>query len=392
MNEALAAAGPAVAVPDAARLEGALEDTEHSARRLALHDAHLAAGAEMVDSHGWTRPSSYGAAHEEHGAVRRRAGMFDLSWLSMIDVRGPASEDWLRTLLTIDASRLAIGQSRYGCLCNDHGGVIDNPVVHRLGEYHWRLTGDPRAREHVRDWLEIHRPSEVELSAPENVVLLSVQGPEAVTLADEALRATWDDAPEISVLARYTGATVGPVSVARIGCSGEDGVEIGVPADDAPALWAALLVAGVRPCGLRARDTLRLEAGYSAYGRDLDDAHTPIESGIDHVVDLADRDRAFFGRDVMAEQKAIATYPGRVGIVLETTGALERGQRVQLAGRDIGVITSAAASPTRGESIAIARVSRAIKRHCDVMVNERPMAAHTVTLPFVRAGDVFESD
>ena len=361
-------------------------------RRGELHRQHAAAGAEFAEQGGRRLPASYGDARAEHDAVRRKAGLFDLSHLTIVDLEGAPTREWLRTLLVSDAGRLEVGQGLYTCLCNEHGGVIDNLTVYRLGEERWRLIGNAEPRVRSLFWLERRRPAGVTLSLPPDVVMLAVQGPEAVAIAGATLRATRSGCPDLDALPRFGLVTDGPLFVSRTGCSGEDGLEIVLPAEEGGALWEALLVAGVRPCGLLARDTLRLEAGLSRHGADLDEAHTPLECGLGWMVDLSDPDRAFVGREPLAAGKAVADGSGRVGLVLETPAALEPGQAVQLAGRDVGSVTSALHSPTLGRWIALARTGRPIKCHCDVIVDGRPLAARSVRLPFVRPGSALEKE
>ena len=358
-------------------------------RTTPLHESHVAAGGELVDFAGWSLPLDYGSRIEEHHAVRRAAGVFDVSHLTVVDVEGEGVRAWLRTMLTNDVGRLDDGEALYGCLCNERGGIVDDVVVSRLGERRWRLILNAATRDKDLEWLEGHRPADVTVREPDALALLAVQGPEAVALAATALEAIRDGVPAFGTLPRF-GVVEDAASglfVSRTGCTGEDGVEIVLAAGEAPALWESLLGNGVRPCGLGARESLRLEAGMNLYGVDLDEAHTPIESGFAATVDLADPERAFIGREPIAEQRGTGAHAARVGLVLSGRGTLRRGQKVQLAGRDVGAVTSAAFGPTRGRAIAFARVERPFKGNCDVVVNARPLPARTAVVPFVRGGE-----
>ena len=360
-------------------------------RTTPLHEAHVAAGGKLVDFAGWSLPIHYGSQIDEHHAVRRKAGVFDVSHMTIVDVEGAGARAWLRTMLSGDVGRLDDGEALYGCLCNERGGIVDDVIAYRLDEQRWRLIVNAATRDKDLEWLEGHRPADVSVSAPESLALLAVQGPEAVALAKTALDAIRDDVPVLATLPRFGFVTgdgaASDLFVARTGYTGEDGVEIALPGGEAPALWEALLGNGVRACGLGARDTLRLEAGMSLYGVDLDEAHTPVESGLAWTVDLADPERAFIGREPIAEQRGIGAHAARVGLVLVSRGVLRGGHRVQLAGRDVGVVTSGTFSPSRQCAIALARVERSFKGNCDVVVRERPLPARTAVVPFVRNGE-----
>ena len=357
-----------------------------------LHDAHLAAGGKTVDFAGWLLPIHYGSQIEEHRAVRRAAGMFDVSHMTLIDLEGEGVRAWLRTMLANDVGRLADGRAQYGCLCDERGGVLDDVIAYRVGENVWRLIVNAATREKDLEWLRAHRPADVALETPDDTALVAVQGPAAVERAAVALAATRERVPDVAALERFGVAVGGGLFVARTGYTGEDGLEIALAAEDAPALWEALLAEDVVPCGLGARDTLRLEAGMSLYGQDLDESHTPIESGLAWTVDLDDPERAFVGRETLVEQKANGAPTRRVGLMLEGRGVLRGGQSVQLAGRDIGTVTSGTFSPTLERSIALARVSRPIEDHCDVVIRDRPLPARRAAIPFVRGGQSGEPE
>ena len=359
-----------------------------SCRHTPLHDIHLEAGAELEEIDGWCLPRHYGAPLQEHDAVRHAAGVFDVSHLSLVDLQGEGTGRWLRTLLSNDVGRLDDGQALYACLCNERGGVIDDMIVYRASGARWRLSGNAATRERTLAWLEERRPEGVTVSVPDAWAMLAVQGPSAVELADAALATVLGEAPGLARLARFGARFEEALFVARTGFTGEDGVEIALPAARAAPLWRALLEAGVRPCGQQARDTLRIEAGLSRHGVELDEAHTPVESGLVWAVDLADPGRDFVGRERIEDQMRFGGCEARVGLVYQGTARreLRAGQSVQLAGRDVGVVTSGTFSPVRQQSIALARVARPFKGNCDVVISEYPLPACTVSTPFVRAG------
>ena len=357
-------------------------------RTTPLHEAHVAASGKLVDFAGWSLPIHYGSQIDEHRAVRRGAGVFDVSHMTIVDIEGDGARAWLRTMLANDVAKLDDGEALYGCLCNERGGVLDDLIVYRLAPTRWRLVTNAATREKVLGWLEAHRSGDVALAPLEGRALIAVQGPEAIARAAEALRETGApaDAADLAELPRFGAAEAGELFVARTGYTGEDGVEILLPGAAAPALWQALLAIGVRPCGLGARDTLRLEAGMSLYGTDLDEAYTPFESGLGWTVHLGDEARDFVGRETLVEQQEFGGRHVRVGLVLDARGVLRGGQVVQRVGRDVGRITSGTFSPTREQSIGLARVDRAFKGGCDVLIRDRPMPARVVPVPFVRGG------
>ena len=372
-------------------------------RRTPLHDEHVTAGGRLVDFAGWTLPIAYGSQLEEHRAVREAAGVFDVSHMTNLEITGPAATRWLRSLLTGDVARLGHGRALYGCLCTETGGVVDDLIVYRLGDERYRVVVNAATRDKDLAWFERHRTGGAELVELEDRVLRAVQGPRAVELAATALEALADggavtptgpgegQAPDLAALERFGALETGAMFVGRTGYTGEDGLEISVGAATGVALWRALLAAGVVPCGLGARDTLRLEAGMCLYGQDLDEEHTPFESGIGWAVDLSDPERGFVGREALEAQKAKGAPHRRVGLVLEGRGIARAGYPVQVDGAEAGAVTSGGFSPTLGRSIAIARVASdapigEIGAGCDVLVRNRPVGARRAKVPFVKAG------
>ena len=373
--DAAPGAAPAVAAPKA------------GPRRTPLHAEHVAAGGRLVDFAGWTLPIAYGSQLDEHRAVREAAGMFDVSHMTNVEVTGPGATAWLRTLLSGDVARLAHGRALYGCLCDENGGVIDDLIVYRLGDARYRVVVNAATRDKDLAWFESRRADGAELRVLDDRVLLAVQGPEAVAKAGAALADAVPDCPDLAALPRFGAAETDRVFVGRTGYTGEDGLEVSLGADDGVAAWKALLAAGATPCGLGARDTLRLEAGMCLYGQDLDEEHSPFESGIGWAVDLADPDRDFVGREALARQTKGGARFRRVGLVLEGRGIARAGYPVAVDGGDLGAVTSGGFSPTLGRSIALARVGAdASIDACDVMVRGKPVAARRAKVPFVRDG------
>jgi len=354
-------------------------------QRTPLFDAHVAASAKMVDFSGWELPIHYGSLVEEHRAVREDVGMFDVSHMTVVDFEGEAVADYLRRLLTNDVQKMSDGTALYSCLCNERGGVIDDLIAYRISAEHYRLVVNAATRDKDLAWFRKHLSKGVDMKVPENLALIAVQGQNALAKADTALTALRSVSYELAEMQRFTARADGDWFVARTGYTGEDGVEIILPSDQAMALWQALLEEGVKPCGLGARDTLRLEAGLCLYGADLDEQHTPIESGIGWCVDLIDEERQFIGREVLEDHKLFGGRTIRVGVLLDSRGVLRNGQEVQLAGNSVGTITSGTFSPSRQESIGMARVSQEFKGGCDIIIRGKYMAGHRVPIPFVRS-------
>jgi len=348
-----------------------------------LLEAHKLAGGKLVDFSGWQLPIHYGSQIEEHRAVRDDAGMFDVSHMTIVDLEGDGTRGWLRTLLSNDVAKLAHGQALYSCMCNEAGGVIDDLIAYCLSDNRFRLVVNAATREKDLAWFKEHQPDDVTLTIPENTALIAVQGPNALDKASTALAQVRGTGLDSGSIKRFYAQYDDVWFVGRTGYTGEDGVEIALPAEQARALWDALLEAGVKPCGLGARDTLRLEAGMCLYGLDLDETHSPIESGIGWTVDLDDDTRQFIGREVLEEQMQFGGRYVRLGLQLDGRGVLRTGQAVQLAGKDVGTITSGTFSPTRQQSIALARVNKRFQGHCDVLIRDKPIVAHVVPIPFV---------
>lgn len=358
-------------------------------KRTPLYEAHVEAGGKLVDFAGWLLPVHYGSLIEEHHAVRRAAGMFDVSHMTVVDVGGADALRWLRGLLSGDVATLVDGAALYACLCNERGGTLDDLIVYRLDSDRFRVIVNAATRDKDIAWFKSHREGDVTLDVPGNQAMLAVQGPQALDRAQSALADVLPSGLPNGVLAslsRFAAIEQDEAFIARTGYTGEDGVEIVLPASLATSLWDSLLADGVMPCGLGARDTLRLEAGMSLYGQDLDEDHSPVECGLGWAVDLADPERDFIGRDVLTDHKSFGGPTRRIGLVLDGRGVLRAGQSVQYAGREIGTVTSGTFSPTREQSIAMALVTKNFHGSCDVLIRDKPVAAHRSKLPFVRNG------
>ncbi|MCK2095697.1 glycine cleavage system aminomethyltransferase GcvT [Thauera aromatica] len=355
------------------------------AQHTPLHAAHVAAGARMVDFAGWDMPVNYGSQIEEHHAVRRDAGMFDVSHMLALDLSGPGATVYLRALLANDVDKLKTpGKALYSCMLNDQGGVIDDLIVYRFGTSDYRIVVNAGTAAKDVDWMKrciAVTGADVTLQSRRDLAMIAVQGPHAIERAATVL-------PELSspqgVPAPFSGIRVGDLMIARTGYTGEDGLEIAVPAERAEQLWNALLSAGVKPCGLGARDTLRLEAGMNLYGQDMDDAVSPLDAGLAWTVDFADATRDFIGRSALRANPAARRM---LGLILEDKGVLRSHMKV-FTGAGNGETTSGSFSPTLEKSIALARLPLPVQagEEVDVEVRGKRLKARTVKLPFVRNG------
>ena len=342
-----------------------------------LYAEHLSASGKMVDFAGWSMPVNYGSQIEEHMAVRQSAGMFDVSHMTIIDVTGAQAEPFLQRLVANDVSRLAQLQALYGALLNARGGVIDDLIVYRIGDG-FRCVVNASTRSKVLDWFTQHSPAGVVFQHKPQV-MLAVQGPLAISKL-AAVR----DIPGLAELQHFYAYEHERWLIGRTGYTGEDGVEVMLPEADGVALWRDLLEVGVRPAGLGARDTLRLEAGLNLYGQDLDEAHTPISSNIAWTVALEPSDRDFIGRAAVAAEVANPTEK-LTGILLQDKGVLRHGQTITTE-HGTGVITSGSYSPSLQGSIGLARVPQAAKGECHVDIRGKYKSARLVRPPFMKNG------
>jgi len=349
-----------------------------------LYDTHVQAGAKIVDFGGWDMPLHYGSQLEEHHAVRRDAGVFDVSHMASLDLEGTRATEFLRILLANDVAKLrAPGKGLYSCLLKEDGGVLDDLIVYRMHDTRYRMVVNAGTRDKDLAWIRAHAaPYGVAVTERRDLAMLAVQGPEARAKTAALLPA--ETAARALALPVFSAAEIGGWFVARTGYTGEDGFEIAMPAAEATTVWAALRAADVRPAGLGARDTLRLEAGLCLYGNDLDEAHDPLESGLAWTVAFDPPDRQFIGRAALERPRAAARAE-LVGLLLEDRGIL-RGHQVVSTDRGAGEITSGGFAPTLNRSIALARLPRGTGGEVRVDIRGKALAARVVKPPFVRHG------
>ena len=354
-----------------------------------LNETHRALGARMVDFGGWDMPINYGSQIEEHHAVRQDAGMFDVSHMTVIDLHGEDTRDFLRHLVANSVDKLKVqGKALYTCMLNEHGGVIDDLIVYFFDEAHFRLVVNAATRAKDLAWIQQQAAAfGIEVKERPDFAMIAVQGPQARAKVLGLLHDV--DRPRIEKLGKFAAAAGQgpggmPLFVARTGYTGEDGFEIIVPNEHAVALWNALADAGVRPAGLGARDTLRLEAGMNLYGQDMDEDVSPWEANLAWTIAL-DEGRDFIGRGALEKQKAAGVKRVMVGLVLDDKGVLRHGQKVLTANGE-GEILSGSFAPTLNKAVAFARIPVGEPGDVRVDIRGREVPVRIVKYPFVRDG------
>ncbi len=353
--------------------------------KTALNEAHRALGARMVDFGGWDMPLAYGSQIDEHHAVRKSAGMFDVSHMCVVDLAGERVREFLRRLVANNVDKLkASGKALYTCMLNPDGGVIDDLIVYFIDERHFRLVVNAATRAKDLAWIRAQaEPYALAITERRELAMIAVQGPEARAKVHAQLRD--GDVAALEKLTRFSAAALGDLFIARTGYTGEDGYEIVLPATAAAGWWQRMLDAGVTPCGLGARDTLRLEAGMNLYGQDMDETTSPFEAALAWTVAMEPATRDFNGRAALAAQLAAGVPRQMVGLVLEDKGVLRHGQKVSSAVGD-GEILSGTFSPTLGKSIAFARLPAGELGDLTVDIRGRALKLRQVKAPFVKNG------
>ncbi|MCW8470557.1 glycine cleavage system aminomethyltransferase GcvT [Fluoribacter gormanii] len=351
-----------------------------------LNATHQACGAKMVDFHGWEMPLHYGSQLNEHHYVRNDAGMFDVSHMTIVDILGAGGRQFLRKLLTNDVDQLAHnGKALYSCMCNEHGGIIDDLIVYQRASDNYRVVLNSATRQNDLAW--IRQKSEgfaVGLQERRELAMIAVQGPNAIEKTQQILNPAQIDA--VSTLTNFECVDVEQWFFARTGYTGEDGFEIIAPQESIVQLWNNLMQVGVHPCGLASRDTLRLEAGMLLYGQDMDTTTSPLESGLGWTIKWEPADRDFIGMGALYSQKQIGIKRKMVGLTLLDKGIMRHGQKVIIPGCTDGIITSGTYSPTLEKSIALARVPVETGEEVMVDIRGKLLPAKVGKPRFVKAG------
>ena len=353
-------------------------------KQTVLNQAHRKAGAKMVDFGGWEMPINYGSQIEEHHAVRQNVGMFDVSHMTVIDIEGPEATAFLYQLLANDITKLNTNQALYSTMLNHEGGVIDDLITYKLSEQNYRVVVNAATREKDLAWIE---KQIIEFDAfmkeQSDTAMIAVQGPNAI----ETLQPLID--LDLSETKRFYATYNDDMFIGRTGYTGEDGVEIIVASEAAEALWEQLIEAGVQPCGLGARDTLRLEAGMHLYGQDMDENITPLECGLAWTIrknnDESNND--FNGAKALNALREAGVEKKLIGLVLEGRGVLRHDQTLIDDDGNQGIITSGGYSPSTEKAIAMAIVDKHMNpESVQVQIRNKSLPCRVVKLPFVRNG------
>jgi aminomethyltransferase len=370
-----------------------MSDLQHTP----LHATHLALNARMVDFGGWDMPVNYGSQIDEHHAVRTDAGMFDVSHMRVVDFTGDKAREFFKYAIANNVDKLTVpGKALYSCLLNPEGGVIDDLIVYFFADDNFRVVVNAGTAEKDIAWFG-HLNAEggfgLTITPRRDFAIVAVQGPNAREKVWQVLPETRESTAELKPFnaVQFPESSYGDVMLARTGYTGEDGFEIVIPATQVERFWNTLVAQGVKPAGLGARDTLRLEAGMNLYGQDMDDTVSPLDAGLSWTVDLSDANRAFVGRAALEANGSKTRF---VGLILQKEngragGVLRAHQKVVTTDGE-GEITSGTFSPSMQESIAFARVPPGVKPgdKVHVVIRDKQLPASVVKLPFVRNGKV----
>lgn len=356
-----------------------------------LYPSHLAANGKIVDFGGWALPVNYGSQIKEHEAVRTDVGMFDVSHMVISDIHGVEAKVFLRYLLSNDVDKLekfGVGKALYSALLNQEAGVVDDLIVY-LMPFGYRVITNSATEVQALSWIkQIAADFKVEIFYRRDLAMIAVQGPQAIAKVSAAHPHVAD---KLSTLAKFMSVEENNYFYARTGYTGEDGLEIMLPKEDANLFWTTLLDHGVVPCGLGARDTLRLEAGMNLYGHEMDDTITPISCNMDWVVDLTDDSRDFMGKKAYQMARLNPDVMQLTGAVLLGNGVLRAGQKIMCNGLECGVVTSGTFSPTLKKSIAMIRIHSGLSGEFSVDIRGKLELIDLVSLPFVRNGKILIS-
>jgi aminomethyltransferase len=367
-----------------------MADTQ-TLKRTPLYESHRAAGAKLVDFAGWEMPVQYAGVIEEHRAVRTAAGLFDVSHMGEVRVRGRGAEALLQRLTPNDVTRLVPGRAHYSGLLTERGTYVDDILVYRLAADDFLVVVNAANAERDFQWMVDHAgdaDSDTELTdVSAQYALLALQGPRALEiLAPPVSAGPAGGAAALKYYGFAEGEVAGvPTLISRTGYTGEDGVELYLPPDAAPAVWQKLLAGGAVPAGLGARDTLRLEAGMALYGHEIDEATTPFEAGLDWVVKLGKGE--FLGSAALVAQQERGIDRKLVGFEVAGRGIARQGHEVRLDGRAVGVVTSGTWSPTFEKALGLASVPLALAATATPLtldVRGKTVEATVVPSPFYR--------
>lgn len=355
-------------------------------KKTPLYDCHIQANAKMVDFAGWDMPLHYGSQLQEHHQVRQDAGVFDVSHMTIVDIKGSSAASFLQHLLANNIDRLIDGKALYTCMLNDKGGVIDDLIVYRMSHDFYRLIVNSATHDKDIAWLKKQaQPYSLTQTERTDLAMLALQGPSIIKKIEKLFSS--ENVQKISQLKPFHAMQCDQYFIARTGYTGEDGFEVILSTQEAPIFWQKILSADIKPAGLGARDTLRLEAGLNLYGADMDESTSPLESNLTWTVAFEPADRQFIGREALEKQLQSGVQQRLVGIVLEGQGVLRNHQKIFVDGVGEGEITSGSFSPTLNKGIALARVPAATDKQCNVDMRGKKIPAKVIKPPFVRKGE-----
>lgn len=351
-----------------------------------FYQNHLDANAKVVDFGGWDMPLHYGSQMDEHHIVREDAGMFDVSHMTVVEVTGKQAKPYLQFLLANDVDKLQkSGKALYSGMLNEQGFVIDDLIVYFINETHYRVVVNASTRKKDLKWMNLQATNfEVAVDENNDFAMIAVQGPNAIEKANAAFSSQQQS--DVEGLGVFFAADSDGFFIARTGYTGEDGYEIMVPADKASEFWNKLLAAGVKPCGLGARDTLRLEAGMNLYGNDMDETVSPLEANMAWTIAWQPEERDFIGKSALLAEKERGVANKLVGLVLEGRGVIRAHIKVLVDGIGEGETTSGTMSPTLKKSIGMARVPKATGDSVMLEIRGKQIPAKVVKPSFVRKG------
>ncbi len=352
-------------------------------KKTCLYDAHLEAGATMVDFGGWNMPINYGSQIEEHHAVRKAKGMFDVSHMTIVDLVGNDSENFLLRILANDVRKLTDNKALYSTMLNEKGGIIDDLIVYRRSDKSYRIVVNAATREKDLAWMAQQiAPFDAQITERPQLAMLAVQGPQAIAACIDVLPQNISE--QLTALGKFKCLDTEEYFIGRTGYTGEDGVEIILSEEHAEHLWKKLIAADVKPCGLGARDTLRLEAGMHLYGQDMNEDITPLECGLSWTVRKDDKD--FIGAQALEKLKQAGVNKKMIGVVLTERGILRHDQTLADENGLTGIITSGTFSPSTEVAIAMAIVDKNMSENVHVHIRKKTLPVKLVKLPFVRNG------
>lgn len=352
--------------------------------RTPMYDLHVALGAKMVDFNEWELPLHYGSQIEEHNQVRQDCGVFDISHLTITDITGSQACAFLQKMLCSDVAQLSAKQMCFSLFLTEDAGIIDEVGVLQIADG-YRLLSNAAPKTTIRKWLTEHADDfTVSIQARDDLAILAIQGPNTHRHLNTVLNSSRKAL--LNNLQHHQGAADGDWFIARMGYTGEDGVEIFLPDSQAVDLFNELMGCGIPPIGIGARDTLRIEAGYALYGADISEQTQPACVNLLNRVDFLPTDREFIGRHKLLSAKQCNRV--LVGLVLEERGVLREGQPVHVEGFGEGVITSGSYSPTLGKAIALALLPAATQDRAEVEIRGKWYPVRVVQPPFVRHGKI----